>query len=121
MVHCGGCMPPRLALITAPHWPRPSRSARRGWLCNQCSPVSAGGAVAAAEVVQADHKEFVGVDRLAGADAAVPPAGLALVGTVETGGVMMAGQGMANQHGVARRGVQLAIGFVDQVIGRQRT
>ena len=81
----------------------------------------AGRAVAAAEVVQADHKELVGIDGLAGADAAVPPAGLALVDVVEARGVMMAGQGVADQHGVARRGVQLAVGFIDQVVGWQRT
>ncbi|MNF48656.1 hypothetical protein D3C84_299080 [compost metagenome] len=81
----------------------------------------AGGAVAAAKVVQADNEEFVGVDRLAGAYAAVPPTGLAVVRAVETRGVMMAGQGVTDQHGVARRGVQRAVGFVNQVIRWERT
>ncbi|MNV56505.1 hypothetical protein D3C71_1487940 [compost metagenome] len=80
----------------------------------------AGRAVAAAEVVQADHEELAGVDRLAGTDAAVPPTGFAVVGAVVAGGVVMAGQGVADQHGVARRGVERAVGFVDQVIGRER-
>ncbi|MNM41450.1 hypothetical protein D3C81_522660 [compost metagenome] len=80
----------------------------------------AGGTVAAAEVVQADHEELAGVDRLAGTDAAVPPTGFAVVGAVVAGGVVVTGQGVADQHGVARRGVERAVGFVDQVIGRER-
>ncbi len=62
----------------------------------------AGRTVATAEVVQADHEELAGVDRLAGADAAVPPTGFAVVDAVIAGSVVVTGQGVADQHGVAR-------------------
>ncbi|MNF78292.1 hypothetical protein D3C84_604680 [compost metagenome] len=75
-----------------------------------------GGAVAAAEVVEADDEELAGVDRLAGADAAVPPARLAVVGAVVAGGVVVAGEGVADQHGIAALGVERAVGFVDQLV-----
>ncbi|MCY1540492.1 hypothetical protein D9M68_761370 [compost metagenome] len=81
--------------------------------------VEAGGsgrAVAAAQVVQADDEELAGVDGLAGADATVPPAGLAFVRAVVAGRMMVAGQRVADQHGIAARGVQLAVGLVDQLV-----
>ncbi|MNZ28951.1 hypothetical protein D3C78_461950 [compost metagenome] len=81
----------------------------------------AGAAVAATEVVQADHEETVGVDRLARADAAVPPAGLAVGGGVVAGRVVMARQGMADQHSIACAGIQAAICLVDQLVAGQRT
>ncbi|CAE6960098.1 conserved protein of unknown function [Ectopseudomonas oleovorans] len=76
----------------------------------------AGGTVAAAEVVEADDEELAGVDGLAGADAAVPPAGFAVVRAVVAGGVVVTGQGMADQHGIAACGVEFAIGFDDQFV-----
>ncbi|MND96323.1 hypothetical protein D3C80_886090 [compost metagenome] len=80
----------------------------------------AGTAVATAEVVQADHEEAIGIDGLAWANAAVPPARLAVVGAVVARRMMVAGQRMADQHGVAGRAVEGAIGFVDQFIAGQR-
>ncbi len=80
----------------------------------------AGGAVAAAEVVQADDEEAIGVDGLTGADAVVPPARFAIVGAVVAGGVVMAGQGVADQHRVAGAGVELTVGLVDQLVAVQR-
>ena len=44
-----------------------------------------------AEVVQADNKEFVRIDRFVGTDAGVPPAWFLVVFAVVTGGVVMAG------------------------------
>ncbi|MNJ59182.1 hypothetical protein D3C77_548510 [compost metagenome] len=69
-----------------------------------------GRAVAAAQVVEADHEEPACVDGLARADAAVPPARPAVIGAV------VAGQGMADQHGIAARGIQFAVGFIDQLV-----
>src|SRR5690606_35758150 len=75
-----------------------------------------GGAVAAAQVVERHHEEAVGVDGLARTDATVPPARLAIVGAVVAGSMVMAGQGVADQHRVAARGVELTVGFIDQLV-----
>lgn len=76
----------------------------------------AAGTVATAEVVEGNDEELAGVDRLARTDAAVPPARLALVDAVVAGGVVVAGEGVADQHRVALRGIQLAVGFDHQVV-----
>ena len=114
-------MPPRLPPITAAQRSMPSRSASRAWRRDPVAhahrreirapePPVAGltlaGPVlprAAADVVQADHEEAVGVDGLAGADAVVPPAGLALVRRVVARGMVVAAQRMADQHGIGAR------------------
>ena len=80
----------------------------------------AGGTLAAAQIIAADHEEFSGIKRFAGTDAVVPPTRLVRIGAlVTTGGVMVAGKGMANQHGVAVIGVQRAISLIDEFVFRQ--
>ena len=51
----------------------------------------AGAAVATAQVVQADYKKAVGVDRFAGADHIVPPAGCFILLAVVARHMVMAG------------------------------
>ena len=78
-----------------------------------------GRAHAAAEDVGADDEEAVGVDRLAGADQRLPPAGL--VGDrVLAGDVLIAGQRVADEDGVRLGGVQRAVGLVGDRDRRQR-
>ena len=50
----------------------------------------AGTAVAAAQVVQTDNEKAVGINRFAGADHIVPPAGVFILRTVLAGNVMIA-------------------------------
>ncbi|EJT84884.1 hypothetical protein PPS11_14471 [Pseudomonas putida S11] len=90
-----------------------------GLASGRVDAAGAGAAVAAAQVVQADHEEAVGVDRLARADTAIPPTRLAVGGGMVASGMVVAGEGMADQHGVARAGVQGAIGLVDQFVTGQ--
>ena len=79
----------------------------------------AGGAHAGAEHIGADDEIAVGVDRLAGADHGLPPAGLAGHGmAVED--VLVAGQRMADQHGVAARGIERAVGLVGDLERAER-
>jgi len=52
--------------------------------------------MAAANIIQANDKKVIGVDGFAGANTAVPPAGLAVVFGGEASGVMIATQGVAN-------------------------
>ena len=58
----------------------------------------ASGAVAAANIIERHHKKFVGIYRFTGANIGVPPAGALVVHAVITGGVVMAGERVANQH-----------------------
>ena len=55
-----------------------------------------GGAAAAAQHVGADHEILFGVERFAGADHVVPPAGLPAV-VADAGGVSVAGEGVQDQ------------------------
>lgn len=75
-----------------------------------------GGAEAAAEHIGADYEEAVGVDRPAGADEQRPPAGLAGQ-RVARGDILVAGQGVADENGVAAVLVQRAIGLVGDLPG----
>jgi hypothetical protein len=76
--------------------------------------------VATAEVVGADDEETVGVDGLAGADAVVPPARSFVVLGVVAGGVMAAGQGVADENRVASGSVEPPLGLVDELEPRER-
>jgi hypothetical protein len=66
---------------------------------------------ASADHVGADDEVPGRIERLARTDQPGPPAGLA-VDRVNTGHVLVAGQGVADQDGVRAVGVQLAVGAV---------
>jgi len=77
--------------------------------------------VTAAEVVQADNEEFIGIEWSAGADDVVPPADVVgLVGIV-AGHMMMAGKGVADENGIRLGSIERAVGLVDQIVGRQNS
>ncbi len=83
-----------------------------------------GGAHAAAEDVGADDEEAIGVDRLAGSDERLPPAGLLGHGMLARH-VLVARQRVADEDGVGLGGVERAVGLVRdrdrrQAIGRRR-
>ncbi len=67
--------------------------------------------VAAPQNIAADHEEAPGIDRLAGTDQRVPPAGK-LLSLMPPGGMGGSGQGVADQDGVGPLGVELAVGLV---------
>ena len=79
----------------------------------------AGRAQAAADDVGADDEEAVGVDDLAGPDQHVPPAGLA-GHRMGIGDMLVAGQRVADEDGVGAGLVELAIGLVGDLEGRQQ-
>ena len=80
----------------------------------------AGGAVAAAQVVGTHHVEQIGIDGFTRADAGIPPAGFAVVGAVIARRMVVARQGMTDQHRIRGRFVQSAVGLVDQLESGQR-
>ena len=78
-----------------------------------------GRTVAAAEVVNTNDEEAIGVDGFTRADHVVPPTGVFVLLAVITGDVMRAGKRVTDQDRVAFVGVELAIGFVHQFVVRQ--
>lgn len=78
--------------------------------------VGAGAAMTAAQIVKADNKKTIGIDGFAGANAAVPPARLAVFGGMVAGGVVVPAQGVADKNRVTGLGIQGAVGFHHQVI-----
>ena len=70
----------------------------------------AGGALAAAQRVDADHEPAPGVDRPARAEHRLPPARCRIGGA--GGGVGVGRQAGEDQHGIAGRRIQTAPGFV---------
>ena len=72
--------------------------------------------MAAADIVEADHKEFVGVDRFTGANVRIPPTGAFVAHAVVASSVMMAREGVANQYSITFVGVELAIGFINELV-----
>ena len=81
----------------------------------------AGRTMAAAEVVHADDKELVGVERFAGANDVIPPADVLRLVGVNAGDVMAAGEGVAYQHGVRACRVQSTVGFINEFKARERS
>ena len=77
-----------------------------------------GRAHAAADHVGAEHEIAVGIDRLAGADHGLPPAGLAGDG-MDVGDMLVAGQRMADEHEVRLVGVERAVGLIGDGEGRE--
>ena len=71
--------------------------------------VRPGAAAASAQAVRADDEVAVGVDALARPDQNIPPAGIVRV--VVPGDVRIAGERMADQHGVVAPCVQAAVGL----------
>ncbi len=132
-------MPPRLPPITAAHCAMPSLSARRACASTQSSTVTSGNsrptalpvagfdvtrpgrAEAAAEVVDADDEEAVGVERLARPDHVVPPADVVGIVGVEARDVMRRVERVADQHRVVARRRQRPVGLVGELEGRQRS
>ena len=68
--------------------------------------------------LRADDEVAVGVERPAGADHGLPPAGLA-GDRVHIGDMLVAGQRMADQDGVGAVGIELAIGLVGDLERRE--
>ena len=130
-------MPPRLPPITAAHCRMPSTSASRACASTQSSTVTSGKsaphalpvagfgesrsgrAEAAAEIVDADDEETVGVERLAGTDHVVPPADVVWFVRVIARDVMRRIERMAHEHRVRTARVERAVGFVREVVLRQ--
>ena len=77
-----------------------------------------GRAHAAADHVGADDEVLVGVERPAGADHGLPPAGLA-GHRMHIGDVLVAGQRVADQNGVGAIGIEFAIGLVGDLERRE--
>ena len=79
-----------------------------------------GRAEAAAEVVDADDEEAIGVERFARSDHVVPPADVVGIVGVEARHVMRRVQRVADEHGIGARGIELAVRLVCEVVLRQR-
>tara|TARA_Y100000589_G_scaffold55123_1_gene45684 strand:- start:867 stop:1322 length:456 start_codon:yes stop_codon:yes gene_type:complete len=71
-----------------------------------------GRTLASPQAVRANHEKLVRVDRFAGADDVIPPTRLSIFLRIYACNVVITGQGMTNENGVASLFVQFAIGFI---------
>jgi hypothetical protein len=78
-----------------------------------------GRAEARSQVVDADHEEAPGVERLARTDQVVPPAFALRIAAIGAGRMMARVQRVADQHRIAAIGGERAVGFVDQRVVAQ--
>lgn len=75
--------------------------------------------MAATQIIEADNKKFVGIQRSTGTNDVVPPTDvIGLVG-IMAGDVVVAGECVTNEYGVRFGGVQGAVGFINQIVGGQ--
>ena len=72
------------------------------------------GTLAAAEDVGAEDEKVIRVDRLAGPDEIIPPAGLGIGEGVDAGAVVVAAERVADHDRVVAGGVEPAVGLVPQ-------
>ena len=75
--------------------------------------------MAAAQIIETHHKKAVCVDGFARPHHIVPPARIFIAGHMPPRHMVVARQGMANQHRIAFIGIEHAIGFYHQVETRQ--
>ena len=80
----------------------------------------AGRAEATAEIVDADHEETVGIERLARPDHVVPPADVRRIVGVVARHMMRCVQRVADQHSIVALAIQRAVGLVGELVLRQR-
>lgn len=72
--------------------------------------------MAATEVIHAEYKKFAGIDWFTGANALIPPAGLTVLLTVYARRVMIATESVADQNSIGFGLIELAVGFIHQVV-----
>ena len=75
--------------------------------------------MASTEIVDTDDKVFARIERPAGADHVVPPAGVIIALAVLAGDMMGARQRMTNQDGIGLFGIELTVSLINQIVGRQ--
>ena len=80
----------------------------------------AGRTETAAQIIDADNKETISVERLAGTDHVVPPADVLRIVGIVAGYVMGGVERMADQHRVRLGGVQRSVGLENQIVGLDR-
>ena len=80
----------------------------------------AGGAKARTQIVHADDKKAIGVQGLARADHVVPPAFAVVLTGINTGHMVRGVERVTNQDRIAALRVELAVGFISQLVRPQR-
>jgi hypothetical protein len=72
--------------------------------------------MAPAQVIDANYKEFLRIDRFARADHIVPPTATLRTLIIKTGNMMVTRKSMANKDRVGSGGIEFAIGFIHQLV-----